>query len=693
MSVCRDGRRLRRLREHRDLFRRRRSDGDAEQHDGSASRRQRMFRHRWEQPRLHCQRSRAAQQRNECRAMSGRHADQSIRRRRRVACQCVAGRFGPADRDGDAGHEPHEYWRRGVRRPQRGWRRPFAGVLRRWQPWRPAAERQRVFAHRDGIGEHGARQQNASGLDRGSTEPRCDNDDPAGGPCPADAHPRHSEFVRHLAARRSGGDDLGHRHRREVERLLHSESGERVRRRSEYVGRHFRLYIVGAAGGGVDRKSAPRHRPRAGIHSERRSEQSSGDGDCECVGLAALGEQRAAGARRPHGSRYLGCAGSARTVRGYARPRRFADRDGADAGNRQRSQCDIDIERRLLRRHHRHCAAVPRSRHRNFRSVAAGRAADGSAFRCESRAAASRFKNRLNKASLEIRNVMLSPDIIGLEEIENASVLQAIADKVNKDAVANSDPNPNYQAYLTEGNDIGGIDSGFLVKSSRIAVIDVTQEGKDTTFVFRGPDGNPSESLLNDRPPLILRATLAPEASTSSVPVTVIVNHLRSLSGINDPADGDRVRHKRQAQAEFLANLLQARQAANPNERIVSVGDYNAFQINDGYVDSIGTIKGTPAPADFVTLASPDLVNPDLADLIDFAPADQRYSFVFDGNAQELDHILVTQNILPVATGIEYGRTNADFPEIFRNDANSPLRASDHDPVVSYFSFPTTTVS
>ena len=303
------------------------------------------------------------------------------------------------------------------------------------------------------------------------------------------------------------------------------------------------------------------------------------------------------------------------------------------------------------------------------------------------------FNNRLNKASLEIRNVMLSPDIIGLEEIENASVLQAIADKVNKDAVANSDPNPNYQAYLTEGNDIGGIDSGFLVKSSRVAVVDVTQEGKDTTFVFTGPDGNPSESLLNDRPPLILRATLAPEASTSSVPVTVIVNHLRSLSGINDPADGDRVRHKRQTQAEFLANLIQARQAANPNERIVSVGDYNAFQINDGYVDSIGTIKGTPAPADFVTLASPDLVNPDLADLIDFAPADHRYSFVFDGNAQELDHILVTQNILPVATGIEYGRTNADFPEIFRDDANSPLRASDHDPVVSYFRFPTTTVS
>src|SRR5918912_1495680 len=33
------------------------------------------------------------------------------------------------------------------------------------------------------------------------------------------------------------------------------------------------------------------------------------------------------------------------------------------------------------------------------------------------------------------------------------------------------------------------------------------------------------------------------------------MNHLRSLSGIDDPADGNRVRAKRRAQAEFLVNL------------------------------------------------------------------------------------------------------------------------------------------
>jgi hypothetical protein len=105
-------------------------------------------------------------------------------------------------------------------------------------------------------------------------------------------------------------------------------------------------------------------------------------------------------------------------------------------------------------------------------------------------------------------------------------------------------------------------------------------------------------------------------------------------------------------------------------------------------VDSIGTIKGMPTPANQVVLASGDLVSPDLKDLVDDVPASQRYSFSFDGNAQELDHVLVTtgpQNRL-TATDLQYGRMDADFPEIYRNDPNRPERLSDHDPVVAYFS-------
>lgn len=293
------------------------------------------------------------------------------------------------------------------------------------------------------------------------------------------------------------------------------------------------------------------------------------------------------------------------------------------------------------------------------------------------------FNNRLNKASLAIRNVMRSPDIIGVEEMENLSTLQAVANKLNNDSVAAGGPNPNYQAFLVEGNDVGGIDVGFLVKASRVSVIEVAQFGKTTTYIN---PSNGQEELLNDRPPLLLRASVtAPDTSTFAL--TVIVNHLRSLNGVDDPVDGNRIRTKRRAQAEYLANLIQARQVADPNERIVSVGDYNAFQFNDGYGDSIGTIKGTPAPSNEVVLASSDLVNPDLIDLLDYAPADQRYSFSFDGNAQVLDHELITSNLLPLFSRIAYARNNGDFPETFRSNAARPERISDHDMAVAFFKF------
>jgi uncharacterized repeat protein (TIGR01451 family) len=295
------------------------------------------------------------------------------------------------------------------------------------------------------------------------------------------------------------------------------------------------------------------------------------------------------------------------------------------------------------------------------------------------------FANRLNKLSLAVRNILRAPDIVGLEEVENLTTLQAIADKISADAVLAGQPDPAYQAFLEEGNDIGGIDVGFLVKSAdgRVEVVDVTQEGKDTTYI--NPNNGQPE-LLNDRPSLVLRAIVHPPSGTV-FPVTVIVNHLRSLSGVDDPADGNRVRTKRRAQAEFLANLIQARQLADPDEHIVSVGDYNAFQFNDGYVDSIGTISGTPTPASQVVLASIDLVDPDLVETMQYAPEGQRYSYTFDGNAQELDHVLITQNLVPRIATLSYGRLDADFPESVRNDANQPGRISDHDPVVAYFNF------
>ena len=301
------------------------------------------------------------------------------------------------------------------------------------------------------------------------------------------------------------------------------------------------------------------------------------------------------------------------------------------------------------------------------------------------------FDKRLSKASQIIRTIQRLPDVIGVEEMENLTTLQAVAAKVNSDEQGASGVDPNYVAYLVEGNDIGGIDVGFLVKQSRVSVTSVTQielAGCDhvtasTCYNYTNPN-NGQPDILNDRPPLVLLATV-PRPNGGTFAFTVIVNHLRSLSGIDDPTDGNRIRTKRRAQAEFLANFIQARQVADPTEKIISVGDYNAFQLNDGYVDVIGTIKGTPAPPDQVVLASSDLVNPDLTDLVDTLPADQRYSFSFDGNAQVLDHIIVNQPALALVNRFTYARDDADFPVKNYENPNE-LRLSDHDQPVVYLS-------
>jgi uncharacterized protein len=300
-------------------------------------------------------------------------------------------------------------------------------------------------------------------------------------------------------------------------------------------------------------------------------------------------------------------------------------------------------------------------------------------------------EKRMSKASLAIRNVLRLPDVIGVEEVENLSILERLADRVNADAVAAGQADPHYVAYLEEGNDIGGIDVGFLVKESRVEVKTengvklVTQIGKTATFT----EPNGQTALLNDRPSLVLEALVHGAAGyplMQPYPVTIVVNHLRSLSGIAG-SDGARIRTKRQKQAEFLANYLQSRQAANPDERIVSVGDYNAFQVNDGYVDVIGTILGRPTPPAEVLVASPDLVNPDFINVGD-ALGSEQYSFVFDGSAQTLDHVIVNQRLHSRLARMAYARNDADFPESFRSDGTRPERLSDHDMPTAFFALP-----
>jgi hypothetical protein len=297
---------------------------------------------------------------------------------------------------------------------------------------------------------------------------------------------------------------------------------------------------------------------------------------------------------------------------------------------------------------------------------------------------------QLSKAALAIRAVMRDPDIIGAIEVADLASLEALALRINGDALAAGDASPAYEARLVPAAAGGTQNVGFLVKTSRVRIDEVTQERAGDTFV--NPHTGQTETL-HDRPPLVLRASVDP-GDPRGGPVIVVVNHLRSFIDIEIvEGEGVRVREKRKAQAEAVAHLLQELQAANPATPVISVGDYNAFQFSDGYTDPIATLKGAPTPGDQIVVGvSPDLVDPNYVNLIDALPTDQRYTFIFEGTPQALDHVLVNAAAHRLFQRIAVARTNADFPRHasggFSADPARPEANSDHDMPVAYFAVP-----
>ena len=250
------------------------------------------------------------------------------------------------------------------------------------------------------------------------------------------------------------------------------------------------------------------------------------------------------------------------------------------------------------------------------------------------------YAAKLSTISAYVRTVLDAPDVLAVSEVESLTTLSDLAAKINADGGL------DYTAYLAEGNDIGGIDVGFLVRGT-VEVESVVQLGADD--VFNGDD------LLNDRPPLLLRGTYT--GNGAPFPIAVIAVHQRSLIDVESSA---RVRLKRQTQAEYLAAYINGLKAAEPNLRLVVTGDFNAFEFNDGYVDVMGIITSAAA-----------LTNQTLS--VD--PVD-RYSYVENGVAQVLDHALTSQALDPWVRSAHFVHANADL--------ESTSTASDHDGVIVY---------
>jgi predicted extracellular nuclease len=142
--------------------------------------------------------------------------------------------------------------------------------------------------------------------------------------------------------------------------------------------------------------------------------------------------------------------------------------------------------------------------------------------------------------------------------------------------------------------------------------------------------------------------------------VFVIANHFASKGGddplfgrFQPPVRSSEVQRHQQAQVvnDFVDQIL----AADPEANVIVLGDINDFEFSQ----TVGILEGVGA----------------LTSLMDTLPKSERYSYVFEGNSQVLDQILVSDNVLGTF-GIEYDpvHVNSEFDD----------QASDHDPQVAH---------
>jgi predicted extracellular nuclease len=332
-----------------------------------------------------------------------------------------------------------------------------------------------------------------------------------------------------------------------------------------------------------------------------------------------------------------------------------------------------------------------------------------------------RVAHQIGQISAYIRQVLRSPDVIGLQEVENIDVLQQLATQIAADG------GPTYQAELIEGNDVGGIDVGYLINTARISNSVVTQLADNETW--NDPQGS-ATAILHDRPPLLLAADFI--GNGGSFRFHLINNHTRSRGGVDvSNADGERLRAKRYTQAASIAALVQGLQTdvETANVPLFVIGDHNAYQFTDGYVDVVGLIAGTYnnaentcAPSNGVTTCKlpggANIVSPPLVNLIDVIDVSERYSYKFTENFgaiqgsagrdlatnQVLDHGLFNSVAQPFVTGMAFGRANVDASTQRFRTCNYTLRdaalcpqgpgswvptgSSDHDGFVIFISPP-----
>ena len=279
---------------------------------------------------------------------------------------------------------------------------------------------------------------------------------------------------------------------------------------------------------------------------------------------------------------------------------------------------------------------------------------------CRGADSARELNRQLAKTVTALR--ILDADVVGLMELENNSnaSLQMIVDALNARIGRDT------YAFLNTGsihND--AIKTGFIYKPSAIALVG------EFALLDRSIDARFNDA--RNRPALAQSF----EVTSSGAVLTVVVNHLKSKGSScadeGDPNLGDgqgNCNRARTAAAAAIVDWLAGDPTGSGDSDYLIIGDLNAY------------VKEDP----LTTFSEKGFTN-----LLE-ASSDP-YSFVFDSQAGALDHALASASLVPQVIQAAEWHINADEPPLLDYnlengrdaalfDADSPYRASDHDPVI-----------
>jgi uncharacterized protein len=281
-----------------------------------------------------------------------------------------------------------------------------------------------------------------------------------------------------------------------------------------------------------------------------------------------------------------------------------------------------------------------------------------------------------------IVNHLRSPDLIAIEEIQdsngatNDGVTDATVTWNALIAAIASAGGPTYEFRQInpvddqDGGEPGGnIRVGFLFRIDRGLEFIDRPGGSPTTATSVVP--HPSGPRLSSSPGRIApsnaafdnsRKPLAGEFRMRGKKVFVVANHFNSKGGdhplfgrFQPPVRSSEV--QRHAQAQLVNAFVDDILAVDANANVIVLGDINDFEFSQ----TVSILEGGV-----------------LTSLMNTLPKSERYSYVFEGNSQVLDQILVSDNILdrfPIDYDVVH--VNSEFAD----------QASDHEPQVAKIDF------